>query len=119
MESKYRAIRHEGFLSALKSNVEGNKAKSVIDLQNIFLRLVMIGQRRKMELEPLFDYELCSVPSSLIDEHGCLRKWNKSGLVKRVGVLEILPVPADMLLLRFPSYSTILCGHMVAVLPIL
>ena len=85
-------------MSALKSNVKGNKAKSVIDLQNIFLRLVMIGQHRKMELEPLFDYELCSVPSSLIDEHDCLRKWNKSGLVKRLGVLEILPVPADIVI---------------------
>ena len=38
------------------------------------------------------------MPSLLIDEHGCLRKWNKSGLVKRVGVLEILPVPADIVI---------------------
>ena len=85
-------------MSVLKSNVNGNKAKSVIDLQNIFLRLMMIGQRRKMELEPLFGYELCSVPSSLIDEHGCLCKGNKSGLVKRLGVLKILPVPADIVI---------------------
>ena len=85
-------------MSALKSDVMGNKAKSVIYLQNIFLRLVMIGQRRKMEPDPLFDYALCSVPSSLIDEHDCLRKWNKSGLVKRLGVLEILPVLADIVI---------------------
>ena len=108
IERKYRASLPEGFfntisspiktMSVLKSNVKGNKAKSVIDLQNIFLRLMMIGQRRKMELEPLFGYELCSVPSSLIDEHGCLRKGNKSGLVKRLGVLEILPVPADIVI---------------------
>ena len=38
------------------------------------------------------------MPSSLIDEHDCLRKWNKSGLVKRLGVLEILPVPADIVI---------------------
>ena len=38
------------------------------------------------------------MPSPLIDEHGCLRKWNKSGLVKRLGVLEILPVPADIVI---------------------
>ena len=60
MESKYRASLPEGFfniisspiktMSALKSNVKGNKAKSVIYLQNIFPRLMMIGQRRKMEL---------------------------------------------------------------------
>ena len=69
MESKYRASLPNGFfntisspiktMSAPKSNVKSNKAKSVIDLQNIFIRL-MIGQRRKMELEPLFDYELCA-----------------------------------------------------------
>ena len=61
MESRYRASLPEGFfntisspiktMSTLKSNGKGN---NVIDLQNIFLRLVMIGQRRKMELEPLF-----------------------------------------------------------------
>ena len=73
-------------------------AKYVIDLQNIFLRLMMIGQRRKIKLEYLFSYELCSVPSSLIDEHGCLRKGNTSGLVKRLGVLQILPVPADIVI---------------------
>ena len=64
MESKYRASRPEGFFntisspiktkSALQRNVKGNKAKSVINLQNISLRLMMIGQRRKMALEPLF-----------------------------------------------------------------
>ena len=47
MESKYRASLPEGFfntisssiktMSVLKSNVKGNTAKSVIDLQNIFL----------------------------------------------------------------------------------
>ena len=55
----------------------------------------MIGQWWQMELGPLFVYELCAVPSSLIDEHGCLRKANKSGLVKYLGMLEILPIPAD------------------------
>ena len=41
------------------------------------------------------NYELYAVPSSLIDEHGCLRKGNKSDLVKRLGVLETLPNTAD------------------------
>ena len=60
-ESKYRASLPAGFyntisspiktMSVPKSNVKGNKAKSVIDLQNLFLRLMMIGQRRKMELQ--------------------------------------------------------------------
>ena len=85
-------------MSVLKKKVKGNKARPVIDLENIFLRLLMIGQQRQMELEPLFAYELSSVPSSLIDEHGCLRKGNKSGLVKRLSVLEILPSAPDIVI---------------------
>jgi hypothetical protein len=77
---------------------KGNKNRPVIDLENIFLRLLMIGQRRQMEIEPLFAYELCAVPSSLIDEHGCLRKGNKSGLVKRLGVFQNLPTPAEIVI---------------------
>ena len=72
--------------------------RPVIDLENIFLRLLMIGQKRQMELGPLFAYELCAVPSSLIDEHGCLRKSNKSGLVKHLGVLETLPIAPEILI---------------------
>ena len=55
----------------------------------------MIGQQRQVELGPLFAYELCAVPAALIDENGCLRKGNKSGLVKRLGVVEISPKSAD------------------------
>ena len=59
----------------------------------------MIGQQREIELEHLFAYELCAVPSSLIDEHGCLRKGNKSDLVKRLGVPETLPTTPDTIIL--------------------
>ncbi len=58
----------------------------------------MIGQKRQMELGPLFAYELCAVPSSLINELGCLRKSNKSRLVKRLGVLETSPIAPDILI---------------------
>lgn len=109
MERKYIASLPDGFynpisspiktMSALKKKVKGNKVRPQIDLESIFLRLLMIGQQRKMELEPLFAYELCAVPSSLIDEHGCLRKSNKSALVKRLGVLETLPIAADIVII--------------------
>ncbi len=39
---------------------------------------------------------LCAVPSLLISEHGCLRKGNKAGLVKHLGVLEMLPTTPDV-----------------------
>ena len=105
MESNYIANLPDGFynaissqiktMCALKAHVKGNKARPIIDLENIFLRLLMIGQQRQVELGPLFAYELCAVPPALIDGHGCLRKANKSGLVKRLGVVEISPKSAD------------------------
>ena len=108
MGSKYIASLSGGFydpisspiktLGIIKKKVKGNKVRPVIDLENIFLWLLMIGQRRQMELRPLFSHELCAVPPSLIDEHGCLRKGSKSGLVKRLGVLEISPAAADIVI---------------------
>lgn len=58
----------------------------------------IIGQQWQIELGPIFAYELCSVPSSLIDEHGCLRRASKSGLVKRLSVLEMSPTAPDIII---------------------
>ena len=90
----------------LKTHAKDTKVKPEIDLQNIFLRLLMIGQWREMELEPLFAYELCAVPPAPIDEHGCLHKSCKSGLMKRLGVLDASPATADVSWLMFHSCST-------------
>ena len=56
---------------AMKS--KRNRDKPAIDLENIFLRLMMIGQRR-------------------------LRALNKSALVKRLGVIECTPATADIVI---------------------
>ena len=85
-------------MSVLKKKVKGQQTKPAVDLDNVFLRLLMIGQRRHMELEPLFAYELCAVPSSLMGEHGSLRKSQKAELVKRIDVHEIPPTPADIVI---------------------
>ena len=61
-------------MSVSKQQVKDKQFRLVIDLESIFLRLLMIGQQRQMEIEPLFACELCAVPPSLIDEHRCLRK---------------------------------------------
>ena len=50
----------------------------VFDLESIFLRLLLVGRQRERELLPIFGYELCAVPPSLVDEYGCLRKGNKA-----------------------------------------
>ena len=113
MVSKYIASLSGGFynsisspintMNILKTHARDTKVLPVIDLQNIFLRLLMIGQWRGMELEPLFAYELCAVPPALIDEHGCLRKSSKSGLVKRLGVLDASTAIVDVVIVDVPQ----------------
>ena len=60
--------------------------KTVFDLDAIFLRLLLVGQQRQLQLDTVFQHELCAAPSSLCDEYGCLHKGNKAVLVKRLGV---------------------------------
>jgi hypothetical protein len=108
MSSKFISGLPDGFfdpistpiktMNILRKHFKGDKVMPVIDLENIFLRLLLIGQRRQIDLESLFSYELCSVPPSLIDEHGCLRKGNKSMLVKRLSVVDISPAAAEILI---------------------
>ena len=38
----------------------------VFDLESIFLRLLLVGQQREMELLSIFGFELCAVPPSLV-----------------------------------------------------
>ena len=63
--------------------------KTAFDLETIFLRLLMVGQKRQLQLGPIFQYELCNIPPSLIDEYGCLRKGNKSILANRLGLKQV------------------------------
>ena len=65
--------------------------KVVFNLEWIFLRLLIVGQHRDMELMPIFGYELCAISPSLVDEYGCLRKGNKAPLVERLGVKHAQP----------------------------
>ena len=48
----------------------------------------MVGQQQQLQLETVFQYELCAVPSSLFAEYCCLRKSNKAVLANRLGVLQ-------------------------------
>ena len=70
------------------------KGKPIYDMDALFARLLVVGQQRGIELKDVFDHELSPVPPSLIDEFGCLRKGDKSVLVKRLGVPdENAPLP--------------------------
>ena len=90
MTTEFRASLPIGFHSTISSPIKtmehiNNGVKvgdtTIFDLDAIFLRLLTIGQRRHMELAPIFQYELCPVPPSLIDEYGTLRKGSKAPLV--------------------------------------
>ena len=108
LESKYIASLPKGFTDPIstpiktmdvRKHVKSSVVTPVIGLKNIFLRLLLVGQRRQMELGPhLHAYELCTVPPSIIDEHCCLRKSSKAGLVKRLGVFDNSPAAADIVI---------------------
>ena len=52
--------------------------KTLCDMASLFCLLITVGQHRQAELQTLFDYELCAVPASIIDEYGCLRSGTTS-----------------------------------------
>ena len=70
----------------------------IIDFENIFLHLLMMGRWQHLELRPPFNYELCAMHPSPLDEHGFLGKVNKSQPVKSLGVSVILPSASAILI---------------------
>ena len=59
--------------------------KMVYDMEALFSCLLIVGQAHNLSLKTVFEYELCGVPSAIIDEFGLLRKGNKANLVKKIG----------------------------------
>ena len=50
---------------------------SAYDPQAIFVRDMIIGQKRGIGLLEIFPHELSPVPTSLVDDYECLRKGTK------------------------------------------
>ena len=71
-------------------NVVIVNGKPIFDIETLyetlFARLLVVGQQCGMEVTDIFQCELSPVPPSLIDEFGCLRKADKTVLVKCLGV---------------------------------
>ena len=65
--------------------------KTIFDLETIFIRLLVVGKHRQLQLTTIFQYELRAVLPSLVDEYGCLRKGNNSVLCNRLGVVQVDP----------------------------
>ena len=54
----------------------------------------MVGQKRQLQLAPIFQYELCTIHPSLIDENACLRKGNETILANHLGLKQVsAPAP--------------------------
>ena len=105
MTTEFRASLPNGFHSTISSSIntmehmkKGVKVgdTTIFDLEAIFLRLLTIGQQRQVELAPIFQYELCPVPPSLIDEYGSLRKGSKAPLAHNLCVKTIPALPPDV-----------------------
>ena len=57
--------------------------KTLYDMASLSCRFITVRQHRQVELQALFECDLCAVPASIIDEYGCLRigtKWLLSSL---------------------------------------
>ena len=72
--------------------------KTVFDAESIFLRILMVGQQRHLQLAPIFSYQLCAVPPYLVDEFGCLRRSNKAALMNRLGIKLSRPRSPDIVI---------------------
>ena len=88
----FRSPLPGGFHAPLKREVKTMESikygvaigdKTLYDMASLFCRLITVGQHRQVELQTLFDYELCAVPASIIDEYGCLKTGTKSTLVSK------------------------------------
>ena len=67
-------------------------------MASLFCRLITVGQHRQVELQTQFDYELCAVPASIIDEYGCLKTVTKSTLFSKLKVDDIQPDAPDIVI---------------------
>ena len=77
--------------------VNGN---AIVDIDTLFARLLVVGQKRGVDVTDIFQYELCPVglPPFLIEEFGCLRKGDMTVLVRCLGVPVISAPAPDVVL---------------------
>ena len=66
---------------------------SVYDMEKLYARLLIMSQKRDVELSDLFEYELAPVPTALFDDYGDMRKGSKSVLVSKLAITYKEPPP--------------------------
>ena len=102
MVAQFSANMPAGFYSPLKKEVitmetskKGLKVggKQAYDMEKIYGRLLVLSQRREINLEELSGFELSTVPSSLFDEFGDMSKGTKAVIVNKLAVFATTPLP--------------------------
>ena len=105
MAAQFRASLPTGFHATVSSSIKIMKHikkgvkmgdKNIFNLETIFFRLLTVGQQQQMKLGPIFQYELCPIPPSLIDEYSCLRKGSKASLAHKLCIQTRRPLPPDV-----------------------
>ena len=81
-------------METMKNGIKVGDAM-IHDMEALFIRLLIVGQNRKISLVSVFEYGLCAVPSSKIDEFGFIRKGNKANIVKKLAIISTEPCPPD------------------------
>ena len=67
----------------------------IYDMEALLNRLLIVGQNRNTSLVSVFGYEVCAVPSSIIDEFCFSRKGNKANIVKKLAIIKTEPCPPN------------------------
>ena len=102
----FRSSLPGGFHAPLKRNVKPMEPikccvagdKTFYDMASLICRLITVGQHRQVKLQTPFDYALCAVPASIIDEYGFLRTGTKSTLVFKLKVDDLQPDAPDIVI---------------------
>ena len=78
----------------MKFKTKGVKSmeRSYVSLRRCLLQLLVVGNKRRMELSTLFIYEL----GPIIGEYGCLRNSNKTVIVQHLEILVLNLHPTDV-----------------------
>ena len=115
MKNNFVASLPNGFHSSITGKVKTMEnmkkgirvgEKMVYDMEALYSHLLIVGQAHNISLKTIFEYELCGVPSAIIDEFGLLRKVNKANLVKKFAVTLENPCSPDELIV---DASQMLC----------
>ncbi|MES9881937.1 MAG: hypothetical protein ABW185_13750 [Sedimenticola sp.] len=84
-----------GFYNTIHSNVVTMEAMkkgvrvgtgTVYDMEKLYVRLLVLSQKRNVSLESMFCFELAPLPAAIFDDYGSMRKDTKSPILHKLAV---------------------------------